>query len=102
MQPERNIFNFPLEPQLVANDLAAAEGERVKVLLIEDNPGDARLIEIMLASEAGTLFDIEWVDRLSYGLERLHEGGFGLVLADLSLPDSQGLESFQQLHARAP
>lgn len=102
MQPESNILNFPPEPRVVGSDLAVAEGERVKVLLIEDNPGDARLIEIMLASEAGTLFEIEWVDRLAHGLERLHEGGFGLVLADLSLPDSQGLESFQQLHARAP
>ena len=67
MQPEPNILNLPPEPRLFGSDLAAAEGERVKVLLIEDNPGDARLIEIMLASEAGTLFEIEWVDRLADG-----------------------------------
>lgn len=74
----------------------------IRVLLIEDNPGDARLIQLMLAEEAGGLFESEWVERLSLGLDRLGEGGFGLVLMDLSLPDSQGLDSFLQLHARAP
>ena len=77
-------------------------GEPVKVLLIEDNPGDARLIEIMLFEAGGGLFEPEWVDHLSDGLRRLGETNFGLVLSDLSLPDSQGLETFLQLRARAP
>jgi sigma-B regulation protein RsbU (phosphoserine phosphatase) len=74
---------------------------RVKVLLIEDNPGDARLIELML-SDAEALFAIEHVNRLEAGLQRLSEGDIGLVLADLSLPDSRGLDTFARLHARAP
>lgn len=76
--------------------------EHVKVLLIEDNPGDARLIQLMLADAAGDLFESEAVDRLDAGLKRLAKGGIGIILLDLSLPDSHGLETFTQLHAQAP
>lgn len=81
---------------------AAPEARRLKVLLIEDNPGDARLIEIMLNDAGEDLFNIESVDRLQAGLDRLAEDGVDVVLLDLSLPDSQGLATFVQLHARAP
>jgi len=75
---------------------------RIPVLLIEDNPGDTRLIEIMLKEAGANLFKAEHVGRLSDGLERLARGGIGLVLSDLSLPDSQGLETFTRLHGQAP
>ena len=78
------------------------ETERVKVLLIEDNPGDARLIELMLGESGADVFEVESVDRLSTGLRRLTRRGIGLVLLDLSLPDSRGLATFKQLHAAAP
>lgn len=80
---------------------SAAEAGRLKVLLVEDNPGDARLIQFMLAESGGDLFEIETAERLSQGLGRLAEDGIGLVLLDLSLPDSQGLNTFLQMHARA-
>ncbi|MBW1741609.1 MAG: response regulator [Deltaproteobacteria bacterium] len=76
--------------------------ETIKVLLVEDNPGDAHLIQEMLAEGTGALFDLVWVDRLSTGLERLAEGGIDLVLLDLSLPDSRGLETFSTADAQAP
>ncbi len=91
--PERAIA--PAQP-------AGGESQHLKVLLIEDNPGDARLIELMLEGAGEELFEIEVVDRLQAGLERLAEGGINVVLLDLSLPDSQGLSTFIQLHARAP
>lgn len=75
---------------------------RMKILLIEDNPGDARLIQEMLADAGGQGFTIEWVSRLADGLERLGRGGIGLVLLDLGLPDSQGLDTFIKAHAQAP
>ena len=69
--------------------------DSVKVLLVEDNPGDVRLIQTVLSSGEmmGSIhvfgaFDMEHVDRLSTGLERLRAGGIDLVLLDLSLPDS--------------
>ncbi len=81
---------------------SGAEVSRIKVLLIEDNPGDARLIELMLEEAGGELFQAEVVERLQNGLRRIEQGDIGMVLLDLSLPDSQGLETFTQLHARAP
>ena len=46
-------------------------GDRHSVLLIEDNPGDARLIELMLSEEPAAPFELRWADRLSRGLELL-------------------------------
>jgi sigma-B regulation protein RsbU (phosphoserine phosphatase) len=76
--------------------------ERTRVLLVEDNPGDARLIEIMVEDAGEDFFEIERVEDLGSGLTRLAEGGIGVVLLDLSLPDSRGLESFTRLHASTP
>ena len=74
-----------------------------KVLLIEDNPGDARLIQAMIEEEDGTPFRLHCADRLSRGLELLSaDGETALVLLDLSLPDSFGLETFAKVYAHAP
>ena len=70
------------------------------LLLIEDNPGDARLIRAMLAPKS-TTFVLEHADRLAVGLARLVEGNFDAVLLDLSLPEAQGLETFDQVNALA-
>jgi len=75
---------------------------RIRVLLIEDNPGDARLIEMMLAEADSDSFEVRHVDRLEHGLRELGNGSIDIVLSDLSVPDSHGLETFQRLHARAP
>jgi len=72
------------------------------VLLIEDNPGDARLIREMLGDESQLLFRLECVERLSHGLEYLSKQSTGLVLLDLSLPDSFGVETFLKVFAHSP
>jgi two-component system, cell cycle sensor histidine kinase and response regulator CckA len=72
---------------------------RIKVLLIEDNPGDAELIRSMLAEAKGMCFEAEWRGTLSEGLKRLSSGGIDVVLLDLGLPDSSGLETLRRLHA---
>jgi len=77
-----------------------------KVLLIEDNPGDARLIREMLAEEPESPFQLHFAERLAAGLELLSKAGEGaspaLVLLDLSLPDSFGLETFAKVYAHSP
>ncbi|MBA7640780.1 Sensor histidine kinase RcsC [subsurface metagenome] len=73
-----------------------------KVLLIEDNPGDVRLIQEMLSQSAQDGCQLECADRLSKGLKRLGMGGIDLVLLDLGLPDSQGLDTFNKVHAQVP
>jgi PAS domain S-box-containing protein len=65
-----------------------------KILLIEDNPGDARLIKEMMKEEEVLAFEIKCADRLSSGLEYLEKDHMDLILLDLGLPDSQGLDTF--------
>lgn len=73
----------------------------IKTLLVEDNPGDSRLIREMLAEARGVTFNLEYADRLQTGLEHLREGGIDVVLLDLGLPDSQGLETLSKIYAQA-
>jgi len=73
-----------------------------KVLLIEDNPGDARLIQAMIEEDEGAPFVLHFADRLSLGLEHLSASETALVLLDLSLPDSFGLETFAKVYAHSP
>ena len=74
----------------------------IKTLLVEDNPGDSRLIREMLAEARGVTFNLEYADRLQTGLEHLREGGIDVILLDLGLPDSQGLETLSKTYAQAP
>lgn len=74
----------------------------IRVLLIEDNPGDARLIELMLREADGEAFELRHAERLEDGLRELGNGEIDIVLSDLSLPDSQGMDTFRRLHSRAP
>ena len=76
--------------------------EPIRVLLVEDNPGDARLIYWMLREAGEGRFEFAEVDRLSAALQRLDEESFCVVLLDLSLPDSQGMETFRAVYAAHP
>ena len=78
------------------------ENKPLKILLIEDSPGDAYMIRGLLAEVENTPFDLECADRLSTGLERLDRGGIDVVLLDLVLPDSQGLDTLVKAHERVP
>lgn len=74
----------------------------IRVLLVEDNPGDARLIREMLADVGGpAAFQLDWVDRLSTGIERLTKGGVDVVLLDLALPDSGAEDTFTTIRGAA-
>lgn len=73
-----------------------------RVLIVTADPDDARALELALRKAKDGPFDIEWVALLSDALARLRAGGIDAILADLSLPDSQGIETFDQLFAANP
>jgi len=72
------------------------------VLLIEDNPGDERLIREMIGEDPHATFSVHCADRLAKGLEHLTAGETALVILDLSLPDSFGLDTFTKVYAHSP
>jgi PAS domain S-box-containing protein len=78
------------------------DSHHIHLLLIEDNPGDAGLIREMLAEAKGMSFELEWTETLSEGIERLVLSGIDVVLLDLALTDSTGLETLRRLRAASP
>ena len=73
-----------------------------KILLIEGDAADARLIRGALADARGGPFDVQWVRKLSDGIESLRAGTVGAIFADLSLPDSCGMDTLDRLLLAAP
>lgn len=72
------------------------------ILLVEDNPGDARLVRAMLDEVPRLSITLAHVARLGDALEHLHDRPSDVVLLDLSLPDAQGLETVTRLHTAVP
>jgi len=73
----------------------------LRILLVEDNPGDARLIRETLR-DAGMRFELEHAGRLSAALPLLAACAADVVLLDLSLPDAHGLETVTRALAAGP
>ena len=73
----------------------------IKALLVEDNDGDVRLMKEVLAEAGGPRVELSHVYRLREALGRLAKETFDVVLLDLSLPDSQGLHTFDQARQAA-
>jgi PAS domain S-box-containing protein len=74
----------------------------IRVLLIEDNPGYSEVIRIMLEKVRDARFEVVGAQRLSDGLQSLRDKSIDVVLLDLKLPDSQGIDTFDKVHAAAP
>ncbi len=79
-----------------------SELRHMRVLLVEDNAGDARLVQLALASETLVEFDVVHADCLAVAKERLAAGGIDAVLLDLSLPDSFGMNTVRAVMEAAP
>ena len=85
--------------------LTSSKGDRsvlIHVLMLEDNPGDRRLIQEALKAGGASRFKLDWAERLSAGIEKLNAHKPDVIILDLSLPDSQGLETFTRVYAQAP
>jgi PAS domain S-box-containing protein len=76
--------------------------ESWSILLVEDNPGDARLIRNALEVHSAGQWKVVCVERLSEALARLSTQEFGIVLLDLSLPDSDGFDTIKRVQNQTP
>jgi CheY-like chemotaxis protein len=74
----------------------------IKVLLIEDDPADAELVRAVLDEEEDFHISIVHADRMSSAIHLLEKENFDIILTDLSLPDSRGIETFDSIRARVP
>jgi DNA-binding NtrC family response regulator len=74
----------------------------IKILLVEDNPGDARSILEMLNENDNPHYDIFQTNRLDDGIKILVKDHFDLILLDLCLPDSEGMDTFNIMKYNAP
>ncbi len=79
-----------------------SDAERIRVLFIEDSPTAARLIKVFLNQSPGSRFDVHHTASLAQGMEAFRTTQADVVLLDLSLPDSQGLDTFLTLQRHAP
>jgi diguanylate cyclase (GGDEF)-like protein len=76
--------------------------ELISLLLVEDNNGDARVVQEALTEAPRVRFRVERTDRLTSAMARLARESFDLILLDLTLPDSWGLDTFLKIRDAAP
>ena len=74
----------------------------LRLLIIEDDVIDQKLLERLLAHSTLEVSDVRFVDRLAGALQAMQESTFDAILLDLGLPDSQGVGSVTTLQAQAP
>jgi len=90
-------INIVKLPRFAENRVLGA----VRVLVVEDNPADARLITEWLGT-GKAVFEIEQIDNLAAALSRIEAGRTDVVLLDLGLPDSSGLATLHRVRRAAP
>lgn len=78
------------------------DSDAINVLLIEDNEEHITFLRQLLAASAAGQFDLHTAGSVNAGVERLKDGGIELILLDLTLPDSDGLETFLRVIEAAP
>ena len=73
----------------------------IRILLVEDDPDDVWIMRGLLGDRWDGPFDLAQVEQLASGIRRCQDEPFDVILLDLSLPDSQGLETFLAMHTHA-
>lgn len=92
---------MPLDKETFLQE-SIEEDRKNRVLLIEDNPGDALLMQEWVNDVAPERFTMDWESDLASGLSRLTKESFDLVVLDLSLPDSRGWDTFERARKAVP
>ncbi|MFZ4394571.1 MAG: ATP-binding protein [Kiritimatiellia bacterium] len=75
--------------------------EPVRILVVEDDDGSARLLQIVLTHWPSVAYTLRRVADLAAAIREVNQGETDLVLLDLGLPDSQGIDTFVRMHAAA-
>jgi DNA-binding NtrC family response regulator len=83
-------------------EMNVGDNQHIKVLIIEDDEGDARLICRFLSKAENIYFDVERAELMSSGVDLLEKKNFDVILSDLGLPDSVGVETLVKLHGLYP
>ena len=84
-------------------NLRSPEPTSVRVLLVEDNSADAEILTEVLTYDTDVRFEVEWVERVSAGAERITRiPHIDIALVDLKLPDADGLEALELIRGAAP
>lgn len=78
------------------------ESNKIIVLLVEDDSGDAFFVQEILSEQKERPVEIIWMQNIGSALERLGGGDIDAILLDLSLPDGSGLDTFFRVHSYAP
>ena len=73
----------------------------IRVLIVEDDPGDVKLVRLLLL-ESAHRYEVEAVDCITAAIERLNDGVFHVVLLDMGLLDSTGIDTVLKAHAECP
>ncbi len=73
----------------------------LSILLIEDSPTDALLLDMNLQKVPEFVFQMDHADGLQAGMQKLHANSYDAIILDLGLPDSAGVQTFDKVRARA-
>src|SRR4051794_25145271 len=82
---------------LAAPEFRTTEGHALRLLLLEDDPAFAQMVQLNLNRVHWASLTLEHVQKLGEALERLASESFDLVISDLNVPDSSGLATFDAL-----
>lgn len=90
--------------KIITDSKSSSEKKQLRVLLIEDNPGDAALIRANLRQgfSNSRKLELEIASSLSEGLNALRHHEFDIVTVDLNLPDSEGLQAVEAVRKSFP
>jgi two-component system cell cycle sensor histidine kinase/response regulator CckA len=94
--------NLKYKHEIKKNNSALRENNVIRILLIEDNLNDSKLVTEVLENEKKVKFQVIHVRKFFNALNDLDETGFDLILLDLSLPDVQGLDTLRQTIIAVP
>ncbi len=76
--------------------------QELKVLLLEDNPGDAFLIKFYLGESSSPVFQVSHAENLKTALDFLGENKYDIIISDMNLPDSFGVDTIKNILSKFP